>query len=35
VTSGYVFVLPERDSSGRRVVFNYAKALDTSRHTRY
>jgi hypothetical protein len=35
VDSGYVFVLPERDASGRRVIFNYAKVLDPTRHTRF
>jgi hypothetical protein len=33
VDLGYVFVLPERDSEGRRVIFNYAHVLDPARHT--
>ena len=27
VDLGYVFVLPERDAEGRRVIFNYAHVL--------
>jgi hypothetical protein len=33
VDLGYVFVLPDRDAEGRRVIFNYAHVLDPSRHT--
>jgi len=33
VLSGYVFVLPERDSEGRRVIFNYAQ-VSNSKHSK-
>ena len=32
IESGYIFVLPERDSQGRRVVFSVARVLDPSKH---
>ncbi|CAG0917618.1 unnamed protein product [Notodromas monacha] len=32
-SKGFVFVLPERDDQGRRVIFNIAQKLDPSRHT--
>lgn len=33
VTNGYLFVLPERDQNGRKVIFSVARNLDPSRHT--
>jgi len=33
VLGGYLFVLPERDKEGRRVVFSVARNLDPSRHS--
>jgi len=33
VLSGFMFVLPQRDSSGRRVIFHIPRLLDTSRHS--
>ena len=33
ISSGYVFVLPERDAEGRRVVFSVARNLDPTRHS--
>lgn len=33
VTNGYLFVLPERDHNGRKVIFSVARNLDPSRHT--
>merc|ERR1719430_2355081 len=33
VHNGYLFVLPERDKEGRRVIFSVARNLDPSRHT--
>lgn len=33
VTNGYLFVLPERDTFGRKVIFSVAKNLDPTRHT--
>ena len=32
IESGYIFVLPERDSWGRRVVWSVARRLDPARH---
>ena len=32
IESGYIFVLPDRDANGRRVVFSVARALDPSKH---
>ena len=32
IQSGYIFVLPERDRAGRRVVWSVARALDPARH---
>jgi len=32
IMSGYIFVLPERDRAGRRVVWSVARALDPARH---
>jgi len=32
VNSGYIFVLPERDKEGRRVIFSVARNLDPARH---
>lgn len=32
-SSGYLFVLPERDEKGRRVVFSRAACMDTSKFT--
>ena len=32
IMSGYIFVLPERDRAGRRVVWSGARALDPARH---
>ena len=32
IQSGYIFVLPQRDRHGRRVVFSVAKMLDPSKH---
>jgi len=33
VNTGYVFVLPQCDADGRRVIFNLANKVDPSRHT--
>jgi len=33
VLSGFMFVLPQCDSSGRRVIFHIPRLLDTSRHS--
>lgn len=33
ILSGYLFVLPQRDASGRRVVFSRAASLDASKFT--
>ena len=33
VRSGYIFVLPQRDAEGRRVIFSVARLLDPARHT--
>jgi len=33
VLSGFMFVLPERDSFGRRVIFHIPRCLDPSRHS--
>jgi len=33
ISSGYIFVLPGRDASGRRVIFSQARSLDGSRYT--
>jgi len=33
VLSGFMFVLPERDSSGRKVIFHIPRYLDPTRHT--
>ena len=33
VHNGYIFVLPERDQEGRRVVFSVARNLDPARHS--
>jgi len=33
IRSGYLFVLPQRDASGRRVVFSRAASLDASKFT--
>ena len=33
ILSGYIFVLPERDREGRRVVFSVARNLDPARHS--
>jgi len=33
VDKGYIFVLPERDQHGRRVIFSQAAAFDSSRYT--
>ena len=33
VSSGYIFVLPQRDAEGRRVIFSVARLLDPARHT--
>ena len=33
VHNGYIFVLPERDLEGRRVVFSVARKLDPARHS--
>ena len=33
IRSGYLFVLPQRDASGRRVVFSQAGSLDASKFT--
>ena len=33
VSSGYIFVLPQRDTEGRRVIFSMARNLDPARHT--
>ena len=33
MTSGYLVVLPDRDESGRRVIFSRAAAIDTSKFT--
>ena len=32
IMTGYIFVLPERDRAGRRVVWSVARALDPARH---
>ena len=32
IESGYIFVLPERDRHGRRVVFSVAQKLDPNKH---
>ena len=32
IQSGYIFVLPERDRAGRRVVWSVARALAPARH---
>ena len=32
IESGYIFVLPERDRHGRRVVFSVARKLDPAKH---
>merc|ERR1712079_699494 len=33
VSAGYIFVLPERDQHGRRVIFSQAAAFDSSKYT--
>lgn len=33
IHKGYIFVLPEKDSEGRRVVFSVARNLDPTRHS--
>ena len=33
VDKGYIFVLPERDQHGRRVIFSQAAAFDSSKYT--
>jgi len=33
VLSGFLFVLPERDSFGRRVIFHIPRYMDPSRHS--
>ena len=33
ISNGYIFVLPERDPEGRRVVFSIARNLDPARHS--
>merc|ERR1719350_1657136 len=33
VHNGYIFVLPERDQEGRRVIFSVARNLDPARHS--
>merc|ERR1739838_513284 len=33
VEAGYIFVLPERDQHGRRVIFSQAAAFDSSKYT--
>ena len=33
VINGYIFVLPERDQKGRRVIFSGARNLDPARHS--
>lgn len=32
IESGYIFVLPEPDAQGRRVLFSVARQLDPDRH---
>ena len=32
IESGYIFVLPEPDPQGRKVLFSVARKLDPSRH---
>ena len=33
INMGYIFVLPDRDAHGRRVIFSKASAFDPSRFT--
>lgn len=33
IESGYIFVLPEPDPQGRKVLFSVARKLDPQRHT--